>query len=44
MPILDDADLERVGLGVNREKKGVLIGYWDEADLPEEVQVHRKNR
>ncbi len=39
---MDDSDLERVGLGVNREKKGVIIGYWDEADLPAEVQEHRK--
>ena len=38
----DDDDLYRMGLGLFREKKGVIIGYWDEEDLPEEVQLHRK--
>ena len=39
-----EADLAFSGLGVNREKKGVIIGYWNEEDLPQAVQAHRATK
>jgi len=41
-PTLSETQLDTISLGVNREKKGVLIAYWDEDDLPADVRSHRQ--
>ena len=38
---MSPAQVENMAGGFNREKRGVLIGFWDEEALPAEVQEVR---
>ncbi|MEM7332558.1 MAG: sulfatase-like hydrolase/transferase [Chloroflexota bacterium] len=41
---LPDAAIDNLVGGVNREKRGIYIGFYEEKDLPEEVRNAKQNK